>query len=45
LFQTPEIPKPIISEKAKLNPPAVKPTVEYDLATEAGKVYIFKAIS
>ncbi|MDR3094173.1 MAG: glycoside hydrolase family 95 protein [Bacteroidales bacterium] len=41
LFQTPEIPAPIISEKAKLNPPAVKPTVEYDLATEAGQEYLF----
>jgi alpha-L-fucosidase 2 len=41
-FQTPEIPAPIISEKAKLNPPAVKPTIEYDLLTEAGKEYTFK---
>jgi alpha-L-fucosidase 2 len=42
LFQTPEVPAPIISEKAKLNSPAVKPTVKYDLATEAGKTYVFK---
>jgi alpha-L-fucosidase 2 len=42
-FQTPEIPAPVISEKAKLNPPAVKPTVEYDLPTEAGKEYLFTA--
>jgi alpha-L-fucosidase 2 len=45
LFKTPEIPKPIISEKAKLNPPAVKPTVEYDLTTEIGKEYVFKVVS
>jgi alpha-L-fucosidase 2 len=41
-FKTPVIPAPVISEKAKLNPPAVKPIVEYDLATEAGKEYVFK---
>ncbi|MDR0542944.1 MAG: glycoside hydrolase family 95 protein, partial [Dysgonamonadaceae bacterium] len=40
-FKTPDIPKPIISEKARLNPPAVKPTVEYDIATEAGREYVF----
>jgi alpha-L-fucosidase 2 len=42
LFKTPVIPAPIISEKAQLNLPGVKPTVEYDLATEAGKTYVFK---
>jgi alpha-L-fucosidase 2 len=41
-FKTPEIPAPIISNQAKLNPPAVKPTLEYDLATKSGKEYIFK---
>jgi alpha-L-fucosidase 2 len=40
-FKTPVIPAPIISENAKLNPPAVKTTVEYDLATEPGKEYVF----
>jgi alpha-L-fucosidase 2 len=41
-FKTPEIPKPIISEKAQLNLPGVKPTIEYDIATEVGKKYVFK---
>jgi alpha-L-fucosidase 2 len=37
LFKTYEIPAPIISEKAKLNPTGVKATLEYDLPTEQGK--------
>jgi alpha-L-fucosidase 2 len=41
-FKTPVIPAPIISEKAKLNPPAVKTTIEYDLPPEAGKEYVLK---
>jgi alpha-L-fucosidase 2 len=41
-LKTPVVPKPIVSEKAKLNPPAVKSTLEYDLPTEAGKEYEFK---
>ena len=44
LFKTHDIPKPVISDKARLNPPAVKPTVEYDLPTEAGKEYVFKVL-
>ncbi|GHT39654.1 hypothetical protein AGMMS49965_06280 [Bacteroidia bacterium] len=43
-FKIHDIPKPVISEKAQLNPPAVKSTVEYDLPTEAGKEYVFTAI-
>jgi alpha-L-fucosidase 2 len=43
LFKTHEIPAPIISEKAKLNPPGVKATLEYDLPTEQGKEYVFQA--
>ncbi len=42
-FKTYDIPKPIISAEAKLNPPGVRPTVEYDLGTEAGKEYVFQA--
>ncbi|MDR1594819.1 MAG: glycoside hydrolase family 95 protein, partial [Prevotellaceae bacterium] len=41
LFKTHEIPAPIISEKAKLNPPGVKATQEYDVPTEQGKEYVF----
>jgi alpha-L-fucosidase 2 len=41
LFKTHEIPAPIISEKAKLNPPGVKATLEYDTPTEQGKEYVF----
>ena len=40
-FKTHEIPSPIISEQARLNPPAVQPAMEYDLSTEAGKEYVF----
>jgi alpha-L-fucosidase 2 len=43
LFKTHEIPAPLISEKAKLNPPGVTPTLEYDVPTEPGKEYTFKA--
>ncbi len=43
LFKTPEVPAPLISKEAKLNPPAVRPTMEYDLPTEAGKEYVFVA--
>jgi alpha-L-fucosidase 2 len=41
-FKTHEIPMPLISEKAKLNPPGVKATLEYDVPTEQGKEYVFK---
>jgi alpha-L-fucosidase 2 len=43
LFKTHKIPAPIISEKAKLNPPGVKATTEYDLPTEQGKEYVLSA--
>jgi alpha-L-fucosidase 2 len=41
LFKTHDIPKPIISDKAKLNPVGVKATIEYDLPTEKGREYVF----
>jgi alpha-L-fucosidase 2 len=41
-FKTPDIPTPVISEKAQPNTPGVKPVIEYDLATEAGKEYVFQ---
>jgi alpha-L-fucosidase 2 len=41
LFVTPEIKTPVISEKAKLNPVVLPKTQVYDVATEAGKTYIF----
>jgi alpha-L-fucosidase 2 len=40
-FRTPVIPQPVIAENVSLDPPAVQPTVEYDIMTEAGKEYIF----
>jgi alpha-L-fucosidase 2 len=43
LFRTHEIPAPIISEKAKLNPVGVKATLEYDVPTEQAKEYVFVA--
>jgi alpha-L-fucosidase 2 len=43
LFRTHEIPSPIISEKAKLNPVGVKATAEYDVSTEQSKEYVFVA--
>jgi alpha-L-fucosidase 2 len=42
-YQTPEIPRPLISEKAVLNPPSVQPTIEYDIQTEPGKEYVFRS--
>ncbi|NWJ52641.1 MAG: glycoside hydrolase family 95 protein [Bacteroidetes bacterium] len=39
-YQTEDVPKPIISEKAKLNPVNVKDTFVYDFQTEAGKTYL-----
>jgi alpha-L-fucosidase 2 len=42
-FRTPEIPVPVIAAEAKLNPPAMKPTFEYDLPADAGKTYIYHA--
>jgi len=38
-FRTPENPAPIISEKADLTLPQLKPTFLYDLNTQAGKSY------
>ncbi len=35
---------PIISEKAKLNPTGIKPTLLYDFATQAGKTYTLVGI-
>jgi alpha-L-fucosidase 2 len=43
LFKTHEIPAPLISEKAKLNPTGVKVAFEYDMPTEQGKEYVLKA--
>ncbi|SEM29822.1 alpha-L-fucosidase 2 [Chryseobacterium taichungense] len=41
-FDVPEIKKPIISNKAKLNPVEIKESVMYDFPTEAGKTYILR---
>jgi alpha-L-fucosidase 2 len=41
-FKLPETLKPVVSEKAKLNPPDVPATVEYDIPTEAEKTYSVK---
>lgn len=38
-FEIPETPKPLISEKATLNPVEIKTGLIYDFPTEAGKVY------
>ena len=40
-YQIPEIKKPLISEKAKLNPDDLQQTYVYDLPTRAGKTYTF----
>ena len=40
-YQINEVPKPLISEKAKLKAPGVKETELYDFATKPGQVYIF----
>jgi len=40
-FEKDAIKKPLISPEAKLNPVELKPTVEYDIPTVAGKTYIF----
>ncbi len=42
-FHVPDIKKPIISDKAKLNAARLVPTFLYDLKTEAGKSYAFRA--
>jgi len=38
-YRTEETPAPIVSPDATIAPPAVKPTVVYDLPTTTGKVY------
>ncbi|MGY4384065.1 alpha-L-fucosidase 2 [Pedobacter sp. UYP24] len=40
-YQVNETPKPLISEKAKLNPTGVKETLLYDFDTKPGQTYIF----
>jgi alpha-L-fucosidase 2 len=40
-FRVVATPSPIVSQQAKLNPPAVRPTLVYDVTTEAGKEYVF----
>jgi alpha-L-fucosidase 2 len=42
-YQIPEIIRPLITEKAKLNPVQVQETFEYDVPTQAGKIYTFNA--
>lgn len=42
LFAVAEIKQPLVSEKAKLNAVNLKEIREYDLKTEAGKVYVLK---
>lgn len=40
-YETPQVKTPLISPQAKLKPVGIKPTVEYDIETEAGKEYAF----
>jgi alpha-L-fucosidase 2 len=40
-FQVEETPAPVISEKATITTPDLKPTFLYDLPTQAGKTYTF----
>ena len=42
-YRIPEIKKPLISEKAGLNPVQVQKTFTYDLSTEVGGIYNFRA--
>ncbi len=42
-FQYAETAKPLISEKAKLKEPGVKPTIMYDIVTQPGKTYTLLA--
>lgn len=42
LFEITETPKPLISDKAKLNPVEIKTDLIYDFPTEAGKVYTLR---
>jgi alpha-L-fucosidase 2 len=38
----PDIPTPLVSSKARLNPPSPKQSYVYDVETKAGRVYRFK---
>ncbi|MDR2382491.1 MAG: glycoside hydrolase family 95 protein, partial [Prevotellaceae bacterium] len=40
-FAVIDIPAPVIAKGVQLNPPAVKPTMEYDISTEKDKEYVF----
>jgi len=42
-YVTPVITTPVISEKATINPPELKSTLVYDLATKVGQLYTFNA--
>ena len=42
-YETPNVKEPVISSKATLNKVALKDSYVYDLETEAGEVYSFKA--
>jgi alpha-L-fucosidase 2 len=42
-YQTEEIPAPIVSEKAVVEVPGVRPTLLYDLPTAAGRSYVLLA--
>ncbi|MDB5110320.1 MAG: hypothetical protein JWR67_1434 [Mucilaginibacter sp.] len=42
-YQNVKTPDPIISPKAKLNPPAIKESLVYDIPTQAGKIYTLLA--
>ncbi|WP_312992319.1 glycoside hydrolase family 95 protein [Chryseobacterium flavum] len=42
LFEIPETPKPLIFDKAKLNPVEIKADLIYDFPTDAGKIYTLK---
>jgi alpha-L-fucosidase 2 len=44
LFAVPVVKKPIISDKAKLNPVFLPKTWVYDVETEVGKRYVFYGI-
>ncbi|UGU15766.1 glycoside hydrolase family 95 protein [Sinomicrobium kalidii] len=43
LFRTPQIKKPLVSDKSKLNKVKLPDYHEYDISTEAGKSYTFYA--
>ena len=43
-YQVEETPAPIISQKATITSPQLKPTFLYDLPTQAGKTYTIASI-